>query len=198
MSSDDKVKESSDPRETAKSLLEKLPTKEQLDSLLRFLEILDKDIKGDSDRAAAITLAAYLESLLEDVLHQQFVNLSKGEYKEVFGGDGPLATIESKLNIAYAMGLIDKNDKVELKLAFRIRNRFAHDFFKSNFSDFRIVELCNNLKTPERLSKMTDMDLSFGGIEPESRLLYTQTFLYYWAVLHELLKASSAVESSGT
>ncbi len=135
MSSDDKMKESSDLMERTKSLLENLPTKKQLDSVLRFLEILDKDIKGDSDRAAAITLAAYLESLLEDVLNQQFVDLSKGEYREIFGGDGPLATIESKLNIAYAMGLIDKNDKVELKLAFRIRNRFAHDFFKSNFSD---------------------------------------------------------------
>lgn len=159
---------------------------------------MDKDIRGDSDRAAAITLAAYLESLLEEVLNQQFVDLSKGESIEIFRGNGPLATIESKLNIAYAMGLIDKNDKIELKLAFRIRNRFAHDYFKSSFSDSRIVELSNNLKTPERLSKMTDMELSFGGIEPESRLLYTQTFLYYWATLHGLLKASSEAESSGT
>lgn len=87
---------------------------------------LAKELEGESDRAAAIVGAAWVEEALgaavESILHPH-----KKARDRLFGRSGPLATFAAKIDLATLFGFIDEAIRLDLDSIRDVRNVFAHD-----------------------------------------------------------------------
>ena len=100
-----------------------------------------------NDRAVAVSYQAMVEDRLRWLIEQKFIQeLSNKEKKKLFEGGGPLSANSSKIEIAYALGLIPMHFRKELELIGRIRNKFAHRFLPIRFADPEIMQLCDLLR----------------------------------------------------
>jgi hypothetical protein len=111
------------------------------DALLEFT-LLFRD--EDNERAAAIVGAAFLDTLLENILTNYFVDDEK-EIRNLLKTDRPIGTYGSRTSVAYCLGLIGAIVRDDLRLVGKIRNRFAHDLHAS-FNDDPIRSWCLSLR----------------------------------------------------
>jgi DNA-binding MltR family transcriptional regulator len=114
---------------------------------LELMLALAKEFQGETDRAAAVLSAAYLDHLLERLIAAAMAL----EYKQVDGllyrdGYGPLGTFSAKISVAYCLGLLDRNQRSDLDIIRYVRNRFAHRFTDLTFEHSEIADRCLNLK----------------------------------------------------
>lgn len=79
-----------------------------------------------SDTSFVLTSATALEPLLEQAILANMRPLSKTLYSELFSGYGPLATFSGKIDIAYALRIVDDDLVGDLRAIKAIRNAFAH------------------------------------------------------------------------
>ncbi len=137
-------------------------------------ELYDK-LSEESDRGLVLQTASLMDFLFNR-LFNKFLILDK-EHKRIFekGSFGPLDSLSKKIMLAYSLGFIDKKHYDSLNYIRRIRNEFAHHFFK-DFSDDKIADLCSNLTF-----------LKPPGYEPETkRDLFFDAAIYHAAYLIEL------------
>jgi hypothetical protein len=97
------------------------------DALLEFTLLFRNE---DNERAAAIVGAAFLDTLLEIILINFFVDDEK-EVGNLLKTDRPIGTYGSRTSVAYCLGLIGIIVRDDLRLVGKIRNRFAHDLHAS-------------------------------------------------------------------
>jgi DNA-binding MltR family transcriptional regulator len=127
-------------------------------------EILEKsdDFKGfyeelgkESDRAVALVAAAFLDTMLRGLLTAFMVDDEKAVASLIGDDDGgqdkPLSILSSKISASYCLGLISKEERDDLNLIRRIRNKFAHGLHGMSFQDSEIVSYCSSLKFTRRL-----------------------------------------------
>jgi DNA-binding MltR family transcriptional regulator len=100
----------------------------------------------ESDRAAAILAASFLEAYLAQFL-KEFMIDDQRVCNELLNGYGPLATFSALRECAYAFGHIGEKTRNDIKYITKIRNEFAHNFERNSFSDTPIPDLCKNLST---------------------------------------------------
>lgn len=112
------------------------------DALLEFSKLFQYE--EENDRAIAIVGAAFLDTLLEHIL-VNFLADDEKEVKKLLQYDQPLGTYGNRITMAYCLGLIGKTIRDDLRLAGRIRNRFAHDLYAS-FDDEKIQSWCKSLR----------------------------------------------------
>lgn len=110
---------------------------------------LAREVHRESDRAAVVVGAAFLDSLLERLLLRTLRPHAAGP-DPLFDGDAPLSTFSSRINLSHRLGLIDDELARALHLIRRIRNDFAHnpaecDLNTSPHRD-RVRELANPIK----------------------------------------------------
>lgn len=114
------------------------------------------EFKNESDRAAVILGAAKLDILLYQLLTKFLITSPTGT-DELFDGDAPLGTFSSKINLAYRLGLIDKNFSKAMHLIRKIRNSFAHEISGISLDGGghadRIRQLCLPLKEYENFEE---------------------------------------------
>jgi mannitol operon repressor len=112
-----------------------------------FLEELQKE----SPRAAVIVGGAFLDAQLQKLLAKFLIN-EKNAVNELLGNedkaDRPLSAFSARIKAAYCLGLISKDERDDLNLIRRIRNRFAHRLHDLSFDDKEIVDWCNSLQIP--------------------------------------------------
>lgn len=96
----------------------------------RISNILDKEFENQTDRGIVITFVAFLDDYLGKILIDFFIEDT--DSKSLVEKN---LTIYTKINLAYYLGLISKDDKIKFLKINKIRNIFAHDFEISNFSD---------------------------------------------------------------
>ncbi|WP_315281445.1 hypothetical protein [Fusobacterium hwasookii] len=111
----------------------------------RIYNILYKEFKNQTDRGIAITFVAFLDDYLGKVLINFFIEDTNSQNLVEKN-----LTIYTKINLAYYLGLISKEDKSRFLKINTIRNTFAHNFEISNFSDDdkikkNLIELCQDL-----------------------------------------------------
>jgi DNA-binding MltR family transcriptional regulator len=87
----------------------------------------------ESDRAAALLIASFLESGLSDGLKRSLVE--DDSVTRLFQAYGPLATLSGKIDIAFAVGLLTTEIKADLHLIRKIRNHFAHHPDLTDFTE---------------------------------------------------------------
>lgn len=93
------------------------------------------------DRGAAIIAAAMIEEILETVILNRLRPLSGTKYKRLFSGTAPLSTFAAKIDIAFAIGLINDLGYTQLNLIKDVRNRFAHEIAPLDFDHPEIKQI---------------------------------------------------------
>ena len=99
----------------------------------------------ESDRAAAILAASFLDASLAQFLKEFMINDNK--VCDDLLRHGPLEAFSARRECAYAFGYIDEKTRNNLKYITKIRNEFAHNFEMNSFSENPIPDLCKNLST---------------------------------------------------
>ena len=116
--SDPKLQEGS--RKSLRRLSRDYPSKEDLEKLI-------DDMKGDaSDRTIAIVAVANVETALGKLISVHLHHQDDDTLDRLHERDGPLSSLFSKIELAYAMGLISNVDRTQLHVFRRVRNDFAH------------------------------------------------------------------------
>jgi len=112
-----------------------------------------------SERACATVGAAYCDDLLGRVFAAYFKGNPKcyGELLNPENRAAPLGSFGARITAAYAIGMVKKEERDELRTIAKIRNRFAHDLNPS-FENADIAKLCGKLFAPkmEGIIKLTD------------------------------------------
>ena len=112
----------------------------ELDQLGEFLKYFNKE----SDRGAALLASALLEERLYEIILAFFCSNSTS--KEILNGyNAPLGSFASRINMAYALALVQRNEFNELHSIRKIRNEFAHDWREKDFNHEIIKPLCEGL-----------------------------------------------------
>jgi DNA-binding MltR family transcriptional regulator len=106
-----------------------------------------KEIREQSDRAAAILAVSFLEDRLAALLQAWLVD-EPNIISKMFGGSGPLATFSAKIDMALLLGVLEKSRHRELHLIRDIRNKFAHGLEALTFETPRIRDQCENFSPP--------------------------------------------------
>jgi hypothetical protein len=101
------------------------------------------------DRGVAIIGAAFLEYYLERLLLVRMRALSEPQRRRLFDDMGaPLATLSSKIEIAFAMNLFGEVCRSDLMIVKSIRNKFAHEILGGewSFNHPWVIDKCNALQ----------------------------------------------------
>jgi DNA-binding MltR family transcriptional regulator len=93
-----------------------------------FVDDMVADLSNESDRGAIILAATSVEDTLERAILGRMPVLFQDETarKRVFENEGIVGTFSKKLEIAYALGLIDAETRKQIDLIREIRNCCAH------------------------------------------------------------------------
>lgn len=103
-------------------------------------------LRERNDRGTALIGKEIIDSTLTGMLRMHFSHLSKEENEQLFDRDNsPLGTFSAKIKIAYALGIISKNERDELDRIRHIRNAFAHTQRPITFETTEIRQMCDYL-----------------------------------------------------
>jgi DNA-binding MltR family transcriptional regulator len=111
---------------------------------------LREEYQNESDRAAAIVGAAFLDEQIKEYIRQFLIDDEKF-VNDLFAPDRPLGAFGARIQIAYALGLLTNDEYHDLKVVQGIRNAFAHDLHGLSFNDPWIKQQCLLLKLPQTL-----------------------------------------------
>lgn len=130
---------------------------------LALYQVAREEMEANGDRTMVIVAVSLLEeaiaqavanALNADVLETKY----KGEtlYSRIFGERGAMATLSAKIDMLFALGLVDRQAYVDLHTVRRIRNVFAHEVGVS-FSDQSIADLAANLSDHGHAAEIADL-----------------------------------------
>lgn len=97
------------------------------------------EFQRESDRAAAVLAAAYLDDLLKQLLLASFVDDSK-HCRGLVEPERALGSFSARISTCFAMGLITASERIDLDHLRWIRNRFAHKLHGLTFKDSAIAQ----------------------------------------------------------
>ena len=96
------------------------------DGSKRSLSELFTEVWRQTHPMVVMTVVSVLDYELVRSITKKMPNLDKEINKRLFRGYGPLSTFSSRIDIAYALGLISAEIHQELTKIRNIRNLFAH------------------------------------------------------------------------
>jgi hypothetical protein len=152
-----------------------------------------KTIEPESDRAAALIIAAWVDDALTGLLKAYLVQEPK-VIKEMFQRMAPLSTFSSRIKAAYLVGLIDKHQYDNLETIRDIRNDFAHSRANLTFQNESIRARCGNLMI-RSLAEASGERTKRGGSPPNPRRAFIATALVlsgYYLELREKIEPLGA------
>jgi DNA-binding MltR family transcriptional regulator len=128
-----------------------------------------KDIRAElnaqTDRGAGIIGAGIIDEFLTDLLKKRLILTAKvRERLFSYEVNGPLAHFAAKIDMAFALGLIDTNLHADLHDIRRIRNRFAHTPEPLGFSDKEISKWCSRFRTVDDFVRSADLRTQYLGL----------------------------------
>ncbi|MDR4307190.1 hypothetical protein IHQ68_11225 [Chelatococcus sambhunathii] len=100
-----------------------------------------EDLVNLPHRSHVIVAATFLDNALQAAISASFTNKSDA----IFDNRGNLSSFFSKINIAWAMGLISKDEKEDIDTIRLLRNAFAHGPLNMDFDYVAIKERCFSL-----------------------------------------------------
>ena len=133
------------------------PWKDVEPEILRLGKFLDSFYK-ESDRGAILMAGSVLDEVLSSMLQAFFIDTSESK-RLVNDFNAPLGTFSSRILAAYAMGLIEKQEYIEVEAIRKIRNLFGHSWDGIDF------------ETPKVKGQIEK--LPFEDQEPRKRLNHT-------------------------
>jgi DNA-binding MltR family transcriptional regulator len=100
----------------------KKPIPDLFKDILRSAETLDRQTHA----GLTMIVAAALDRLLEQALRTKMVNLNRDICDKIFGEYGTMRDFNSKILLAHALGIADRETFKRLTAIRRVRNLFAH------------------------------------------------------------------------
>lgn len=113
-----------------------------------------EEFQGESDRAAAVLGAAYLDECLRDLIGSFLIDDSTRVGELLEGPLAPLGSFASRISASYCMGLMSKNEYRDLQIIREIRNRFAHELHGLSFSDAWVKNRCAELQLAKAMKPL--------------------------------------------
>jgi len=129
-------------------------------------------------RGTAILSVAYLERELENLLKAFLVD-DIALADELLSGFGPLATFNARIETGFAIGLISEQERRNLQLIRKIRNRFAHMPLEVSFETPEIRDRCMELQPPPPIAGF----FTTSNDDPHGKFHNTFTFLLWVLIL---------------
>jgi hypothetical protein len=99
------------------------------------------ELGKQSDRGAGIIAAAFTEEILEKIILNRLRPLSSDKYRDLFKGNSPLSTFAAKIDMAFAIGVLNEIAHRQLHLIRKVRNCFAHSIQPLDFEHSEIKQL---------------------------------------------------------
>ncbi|ANC19615.1 hypothetical protein WR52_12850 [Bacillus cereus] len=122
----------------------------------------EKELEYSSDRGLALVCGSIIDQLLSDLL-KAFLIKSDSVEKDLFKGNSILSTFDSKIKMSYYLGLISKNEELNITYLQRIRNRFAHQVVDISFKNNDIINLCRHFEIPKNCYIPLDFKFADNG-----------------------------------
>lgn len=144
--------------------VERINKSEWLTSYNNFEELFH----NETDRAAAVLAASYLENIVGMSIKSFLVDDPSVE--ELFEGYGPLSSFSARISVAYALGLITKDMRNDLNYIRKIRNHFAHHPSEVSFTLSPVRNFCSNFST-NKLDRF-DMAETFHKAPPRLQFIF--------------------------
>ena len=115
------------------------PPKKHLGELIAKVINLTEKMGRQTHAGAAMLVAAALDRTLEDALTIRMVRLNRDMRDKLFGEYGTLRNFSAKIDVAFALGLVDRPNYKALTAIRKCRNLFAHsrDLLSFESSDIR-------------------------------------------------------------
>jgi len=104
-----------------------------------------KSVESESDRAAVILSATFLDSALELLLKSFLVPCASSHDPLFDGVSAPFGDFAGRIEAAHRLGLIEPSFARSLHLIRKIRNDFAHNITGCNFSDSAVMSRLTEL-----------------------------------------------------
>jgi hypothetical protein len=104
-------------------------------------------LRGESDRAAAILGASFLESAMRERFTDFLVDDPAST--KLFEPYQPLSSFSALIDVSFCLGLLTRDMKADLNLIRKIRNHFAHHPEHFTFDMAPVSDWCREL-TPAR------------------------------------------------
>jgi DNA-binding MltR family transcriptional regulator len=98
----------------------------------------------ETDRGCALMAAAYLGQELRCLIYSRLI-ADEATEKQLFDGEGALATFSSRIAVAFAMGLIPPAARRDPDLIRKIRNIFGHDAKPIDFAHPPVSSRCREM-----------------------------------------------------
>ena len=135
-------------------------------------------LSQETDRGCALMAAAYLSDQLARLFRSTFVD-DENVVNELLKDLGSLGSFSTRIELAYAFGLLPANARRDLNLIRKIRNDFGHVARALTFEEPAIASRCR--------------ELTLTILEPEAkpRARFTNAVLGLCAVLHVGIYKSS-------
>jgi len=132
-----------------------------LNVLMRSLDKLD-------DRGLVLSLAAFAEEILGALLKAFFVP-SDAATQLLEGFNAPLGTFSARIKAAYALGLVTKDQFLDLERLRKVRNDFAHSWVPLSLEHPKLAAAVNAMsysRLDERFPKTLSQKIktSIGGL----------------------------------
>jgi len=106
----------------------------------KWCDHFESSIIKESLRAQIVLSGCYLNETLHDLLKIALIP-EKSKNDVLFDGpQAPLGTFSSKIEMVYRLQLVDKETKESIHLIRKIRNEFAHNLMKCDFSNTKILD----------------------------------------------------------
>jgi hypothetical protein len=109
-----------------------------------------EELSHESDRAAAILVVAWIDSLLRKKLQATYSKGNAQTREKLFEGNGAFATFSAKVDAAFCAGWIGVDLHHDLHVLRRIRNLFAHEIHGLSIKSDRMKSAVNSIRTPGR------------------------------------------------
>jgi mannitol operon repressor len=105
-----------------------------------------REFQGETDRGAALVGAAVIDHRLRETIRAFMVSDAAASVL-LDGGSAPLGSFSSRINTAFALGLLSEHEHRECHTIRRVRNEFAHQRHGLAFTEQKVSDLCHNLES---------------------------------------------------
>jgi hypothetical protein len=118
---------------------------------------------SESDRGAVVLAGSYIENYLGIYLCSRMTD--KSLEKEIFGANGALSTFSQRIDFSQAFGFLTKEQCAELRLIKKIRNHFAHHPKNASFTDEKVKNWVDSLKSSMEMTMENGEKFKIGELK---------------------------------